>query len=407
MRLQLPSLTQFNRDTRLLIISTGIASGGYFGIQKLLEVLYVLRLGYGPEYVGLFIASGSLAFMGMSLPAGALGRRLGARVAILLGGVVATMGMASMPLAEFMPADARPLWPIGSRVLMQFGWSMFYTNMVTALAATTTVQTRGDVYALNGVLQGTGTLVGNLVAGVLPGLFAYALHTTVAVPGPYRLALWIGAVLNLIALAPVSMIDGLQAAPPRKPSTQRESLPVVMMALIFIYACLYNGGSATWTGFCNAYMDSDLHLPTSAIGVITGAAQFLAISAPLLIAGIRSRLGNGWILVLTSLATGLSLAPVGLVHHWAVAAQARLFTLALAAIWLPALQAFQMEMVGPERWSVASGALSMAISLGFGIVTGVGGRIVTMMGYGSLFLIGAGLTAVSALPMWGAIRADS
>jgi predicted MFS family arabinose efflux permease len=96
-----------------------------------------------------------------------------------------------------------------------------------------------------------------------------------------------------------------------------------------------------------------------------------------------------------------------LVHHWTVAGQARLFTLALSAIWLPTLQAFQMEMVGSEWWSVASGALSMAISLGFGIATGVGGHIVTAMGYGSLFLIGAGLTVVSAVPMWGAMRANS
>jgi len=405
MRLGLPSLSQFDRDARLLFVATGIISGAMFGIQKLLEVLYVLRLGHGPEYVGVFIASGALAFMGMSLPAGALGRRFGTRHAMRLGGIGIVLGMVSMPLTEFVFPGVRHFWPIGSRILIHSGWSMFNTNLVTALATATRVDNRNDAYAVNGVLRGLGILLGSLVAGILPDLFARALHASLEVPGPYRFALWVGAVLGLIGLTPVSLVEGSETGVPRERKGNRGHFPVGPMVLMMIYACAYNSGFATWSGFCSAYMDSELHLPTSVIGMIAGSAQFGAILAPLAIAGLSSRRGNGWILLLTSLVTGISLAPVGLVDHWAVAGQASICTLVLSAIWLPAVAAFQMEMVDSEWWSLAYGAVSMAMGLGFGTATILGGHVAAALGYSSLFLIGAGLAVLSAVPMWGVLRA--
>jgi len=389
----------------LLFVATGIISGVLFGIQKLLEVLYVLRLGHGPEYVGVFIASGALAFMGMSLPAGALGRRFGTQQMMLVGGIGIVLGMASMPLTEFVFPGARRLWPIGSRILMHSGWSMFNTNLVTALAAATSVDNRNDAYAVNGVLRGLGILVGSLVAGILPDLFARALHVSLDVPGPYRLALWVGAALALIGLMPLSLVEVSQPGFPRERKRNRGRFPVGPMALMMLYACVYNGGFATWQGFSSAYMDVELDLPISVIGMIAGAAQFVAILAPLVVAGPRSRRRNGWILLVTSLVTGISLVLVGLIRHWAAAGQAYVCTLALAAVWMPALAAFQMEIVDSEWWSLAYGAVSMAMGLGFGIAAALGGHVVAALGYSSLFLIGAGVSVVSAMPMWGILRA--
>jgi MFS family permease len=405
LKLELPSLSQFNRDAKLLFVATGIVSGALFGIQKLLEVLYVLRLGYGSEYMGMFVASGAFAFTGASLPAGALGRRFGTQHVMLLGGIGIVLGMASMPLTEFVFPGARHFWPIGSRILIHSGWSMFNINLVPALAAATSVDSRNDAYAVNGVLRGLGILLGSLVAGILPGLFARALHVSLEVPGPYRLALWVGAALALIGLMPLSLVEASQPGVPRERKRNRDHFPVGLMALMMLYACVYNGGLAAWQGFSSAYMDSELDLPISAIGMIAGAAQLGVILAPLIIAGPGYRRRNGWILFVTSLVTGVSLALVGLIHHWAAAGQACVSTLTLAAIWIPALAAFQMEMVDSEWWSLAYGAVSMAMGLGFGIAAVLGGHIIAALGYSSLFLMGAGVSVVSAMPMWGVLRA--
>ena len=49
--------SRLERDAKLLIVVSGTAAIGYFGIQMLLKVLYILRLGHGPEYVGAFKAT--------------------------------------------------------------------------------------------------------------------------------------------------------------------------------------------------------------------------------------------------------------------------------------------------------------------------------------------------------------
>ena len=102
----------FSRDTKLLMAVSGIFAVSFLGIQNLLKILYILRLGYGLQYIGLFSAMGALAYMAMSLPSGVLGSRFGARAAMLAGGVITVIGMAILPLTEFVPLWAKDSWPL-------------------------------------------------------------------------------------------------------------------------------------------------------------------------------------------------------------------------------------------------------------------------------------------------------
>jgi len=113
---KLPSLHDFSHDAKLLITVTGILAISFFGLYALLRVIYVLRLGYGPEYVGIFSATGALTYMGMGVPSGALGARLGTRKAMLIGASIVVVGMILLPLTEFMPLVLRDGWPFFSQV---------------------------------------------------------------------------------------------------------------------------------------------------------------------------------------------------------------------------------------------------------------------------------------------------
>ena len=74
---------RLGRDAKLLIAASGVLAISFFGILLLLRVLYVLRLGHGPEYVGLFSAVSAFAYMAMSLPSAALGKRYGGRLGLV------------------------------------------------------------------------------------------------------------------------------------------------------------------------------------------------------------------------------------------------------------------------------------------------------------------------------------
>ena len=51
------ALSQLNPSAKLLIATSGMLSVSFLGIQMLLKVLYMLRLGFGTEYIGWFLAS--------------------------------------------------------------------------------------------------------------------------------------------------------------------------------------------------------------------------------------------------------------------------------------------------------------------------------------------------------------
>lgn len=403
--LKLPSMHNFSRDARLLIAVTGILAISFFGLYALLRVIYVLRLGYGPEYVGIFSATGALTYMSMGVPSGALGARLGTRKAMLIGASIVVVGMILLPLTEFTPPALRDAWPFFSQIILTVGWSMFNVNLVPALMASTTEWNRNSAYALSSAFRETGTLVGTFVGGLLPGMFAALFTQSLDAPAPYRLALWVGAALAAIALIPLRRIKEA-AAPVAKThaSQSRGPAPVLPIALMAIYIFIRHAGWATCQSFCNAYMDADLHLSTSAIGLITSVVQVVAIVASLLTPRMMARYSNGGALLITTVGSALGLLPLGLVPHWTAAGIGRIGYQIATAMWIPVLQVFQMELVDAEWRALTYGITSTAMGLGFGTLSLAGGYIIAALGYRSVFLIGAGLEIVAAVVLWAILR---
>ena len=404
MNLKLSALAPFSRDTRLLFAVSGMISVSFFGIQMLLKVLYVLRLGYGPEYVGWFLAASSLGFMAMGIPSGALGNRYGLRTVMLVGGAIVVIGMAMLPLSESMPLWGDAAWPIVSQVVLTVGWSLMTVNLVPALTAVAAEQNRNSAFSMNAVLQGAGTFVGTLVGGLLPGLFANLLGESVDAPAPYRASLWVGAVLALVAVTPLWFIRPIAPSVHSKQAKGRGPFPFWPVATVIAYVYLRHAGWATCQAFFNAYLDTDLRLSAASIGLISGVGQFLAILAPLLNTRLAARHSNGWTLIVTTLGVAASLLPLALVHHWAAAGLGRLVCVVASAIWLPALQSFHMERVDPQWRSLAYGAVAMGMGLGFSSTSLVGGYVIAARGYRTLFTIGIFLTLASATLLWGILR---
>src|SRR5918998_4404440 len=78
------------------------------GVYAVLLNLFLARLGYGPEVIGLVNAAGMVVFALASLPAGIIGERWGSK-RIMLGGLgLLVAGAVLLPLAGLLPAAARP-----------------------------------------------------------------------------------------------------------------------------------------------------------------------------------------------------------------------------------------------------------------------------------------------------------
>ena len=105
------SCDEFSPDVRRLIGVWGLVDSiGYFGISGVLVNLYLLRLGYGVEFIGLLIASGQGLWAVTSLPAGALSRRIGLRTAMILAPAFVAGGLGLMLLVEMLPRSVWSMW---------------------------------------------------------------------------------------------------------------------------------------------------------------------------------------------------------------------------------------------------------------------------------------------------------
>lgn len=384
----LSSFSHYSRDVKLLLAATAILSISFFGVSALLKILYILRLGYGPEYVGLFGAAGALGYMAMSMPSGWLGDRIGISRTMALGALATTAGMVMLPLSEVVPLWARDSWPIASQVVQAGGYALFSINLVPALMGATLPEDRNSAYAMSSTLRSLGTFVGTVAGGLLPGLLVLMTGQGLESPVPYRLGLWTGPFLSALAIIPLLRMREPKVVRDATKLLPTDSFPYLSVGLLILFVSLGQAASATCQSFCNAYMDTELALSPDWIGLITGVGQFVSIFAPMILPKMARMRGNGWTLLVVTLGGALSLLPLILFTDWMGASLGRIATLALAAMWMPTLQIYQMEMIA-ERWrSLAYGALAMGMSLSFAAATYGGGLIVAGWGYPALFALG-------------------
>lgn len=398
------SQARFSRDTQLLTIATGIFAVSFLGVQTLAKTLYILRMGYGLEYLGLFGATGAIAYTAMGLPSGAFGSYFGTRWTMFVGGIITVLGMAILPLVEWLPPGWHNSWPLVTQVVISTGWSLFNINLVPALMGASTVENRSSAYAINSMMRGLGAFIGAILAGLLPNLFSLLWGYAPELPDSYRFSLWVAALLGLFALVPLFRARPTLQVSQATQAKAASGFPVWTILLLVFHVYFAQVGIAVCQTFCSAYMDSDLQLTTAVIGLITGAGQFAAVLSPLFAPRLSARHGHAWLLTTTTLATAISLLPLALLPHWTGVTIGGLGVTALAAMWMPALQVFQMELVDARWRSLAYGIVSMAMSLTYASTSLFGGQIAAQWGYQRLFLLAVGLSLIGTVIIWAMRR---
>ena len=104
------ALRAFDRSFWLYLGYRAILAFSYSGVLSVLLNLYLLRLGYGPEFIGLLVGSGQIVWATLALPAGAIGKRTGLREAQIAGLALSAIGVGSLLLVEALPGAVWEYW---------------------------------------------------------------------------------------------------------------------------------------------------------------------------------------------------------------------------------------------------------------------------------------------------------
>lgn len=380
------------------------------GIYAVLLNLYLVRLGFGPEQVGLVNATGTLVFALASLPAGVLGEHWGSRRALLLGlGLMAAGGLL-LPGADLLLPMAQLPWLLVQIVVIYLGTSLFFVNTAPFVLEHVAGERRTQLLSLQTALLSLAAFGGSLLGGAVPPLAAALSGTSLAEPGPYRYGLLVAGLglLGAIAVLRTNVPSGRVEAPPvatLPPATASRAAPILMLlVLIALVRMLQVAGIAATTTFFNVYLDTDLHLPTTQIGIIIAVGRLLGVPAALATPALTQRFGKLHVVIGASLASTLALLPLALVAHWTAASLSFVAVVGLSWVRYAASLVYFLELVPPNRRALVSGLTEMAAGICFTALAFGGGYIAAFFGYRTLFLIGALVTALSALIFWLAFR---
>jgi MFS family permease len=391
----------------LAVALLGFAVDG--GVYAVLLNLFLARLGYGPDVIGLVNAAGMVVFALVSLPAGIVGERWGSKRVMCWGLGLLVAGAVLLPLADLLPAAARLPWLMAMISCLYLGLALAFVNTGPLLLGLVATDQRNQAYATQTALLGLAAFLGSLLGGLLPTIVSILTGVALTQPMPYRYGLIVAGVAvipGLLALARIQpgTVPELPAPPAGAPGTRAPTSILRLLSLIALVRVLQIAGLAVTSTFINLYLDAELRVPTAQIGLLLACGRLVSVPMALSGAALSARFGNRNVVIGACLATAVGMLPLALIPHWGAAALSLMIVSGLSGVRYAASMVYFLDLVPPNRRATTAGVTEMAAGICFTVLTFGGGYIITLLGYRALFLLGAAITGLSALVFWALFR---
>jgi MFS family permease len=386
----------FSPSLRRFLLSSALTALVGFGLAAVLQNLYILRLGYDARFIGLLLGVGQLVWAASALPAALISSRIGLRNGYLIGPALFGLGLALLLLVESQPASLWPAWLMVSQGVTMIGAAFLTVNIAPYLMAVTGERERNHAFAAFQALIPATAFLGSVIAGVLPGMWAGQLHTTLAEPAPYRMALWLAPILQWLAIVPLLGADRARIAPRGAQRTGDDRAPLLLLVGFGCIVFLQAIGEGTVRNFFNIYLDAGVGVPPAQIGAIMGTAQLLPILAALSLPFFVAKWGTGNTLAMATAALALCLLPLAAsLPVWGAAVA---YTGAIGVMTLTGAtrDLLGQELVTPRWRTTIQSAIIIGLALGWATIGVVGGWLIDAIGFGAMFFAGAISVAAAA-----------
>ena len=399
------------RNVKLFLMTVLAFGSTVEGIGAVLLNLYLLRLGYGTEFVGTVNSAGLFVFALVSLPLGSI-KWVSSRQMLQFGQVMSLIGLVGLPLAQYVPSAQAPLL-IGFRIVAMIGLSAYFVHQIPFVLDMTEPKWHSRVMAWTMATFSLAAFVGSWVGGVLPEVIGRWLDVPMSDPRPFQLPMFLAAVVLIPAIIALYLIPeeadlGFAEAEEARKAGRQEGESrfgdwraiIGLVLLILLIRALQTGGVGVMLTYSNVYLDDALLVPTGRVGLISGLGRLAAVPVSLMLPWLMARYSN-FRLVIVSLASIVALMiPIALLPYWQVAAVGVIAVNSMSSLRYLAFVSFTMSLVSEKQRSLISGAGEMAIGVGFATSSFIGGYLIAWYGYRELFLFGAAMTTIGTVLFW-------
>jgi MFS family permease len=386
-----------HRNVWLLLGVWACIGFGYTGVHAVLFNLYLLRLGYGPEFVGTANSALMLTIALLSFPSGWLGRRFGPRRVLIVGQLV-LVGYVVIPLAQAAPLHMRSAVLVLTMVCVGAAAAAILVNTMPFLMINTTPERRNLVFSIRAAIAPLFAFAGSFFGGVLPGIMTSGFAVELDSAKAYGLSLLIVPLLFALGLGLLFFTkeaDKISRHRERTAGAGKAPLkPILLLALVNL---LVMAAIRPTQLFFNVYMDAGLHAPTVLIGVTAGVGQLLSVPSALLMPVMAKRLGRPQLIAGATALLLLSELLLSLIPHWVVAGLCFAGVTAASSVFNSAFAVQSQELVAADWRAVTAGTVTAARGLSTSAMVFGGGFLVSALGHRPLFLLNAIVAAIAAI----------
>jgi MFS family permease len=342
-------------DRKVLYAATMLRALGV-GMIAVLIGIYPAKLGIGKGEIGFIVSAGLLGVASAALLATVAADRWGRRrmlvqLALLGAAGGAAAAWASSPWALFAAAFFGMINGMGQ----DRGASLVIEQSI--LPATTTHETRTQVFAWYNLLQDTGHALGGLMAGlptVLERLFGVA-----ELPA-FRIALGVYAAFGLataglyLALSPA--VESTAGPLERKVAPESRRM---LWKISSLFALDSLGGGFFTTALLSLFFFDRFGIQEAALGLLFFGSRLLNAVSHLGAAWLAKRIGLVNTMVFTHIPSSLLFVTVAFAPNATIAVIFFLMREGLVEMDVPTRQSYVMAVVRPEERMLAAGVTNL------------------------------------------------
>ncbi len=354
------------------------------GIYGVIFNLYVLKLGYREDFLGVLLAIVYVTTGVCALPAAMLCDRVGRKRTLVLSASVlaVALGLLYTVASDGMLAAGSVLYGVST--------ALSVTASSPFMAENSSPEKRIHLFSLNSAIGMLSAILGSLAGGLLPGAVAGALGVATDSLLSYRLTLYLSLTAVVVSLLPLLLIR--EQDPPAVDRLERLRLVLRVTRspnvrrLVFVNV-LIGIGAGLIVPFFNVYFHKVLAASEGQIGVIFAIGQVVMVIGLLCIPRLTGRFGKVRTIALTQLLSIPFLLLIAFTTNIYLAGFAYVMRMTFMNMANPAIQSFNMEIVPSRERATVSSLTSMGWYLFLALSTFASGVMMSQANYLLPYLI--------------------
>lgn len=361
-----------------MYLAFNVLTSLYVGIASVVFNLYILKLGYNEQFLGLVISVTMIATGLFAFPAAQVCDRIGSKKSLVWSGILST---AVLFLLYTLTSQE---WLLGLSLL-----SGILSTVPTILASpflveNSTADDRIYLFSFNFALVMLATVLGMSIGGFLPQVWSTLMGVGPSSVASFRYTLFVSLIIAIVSVVPLAFLKERKKVCVKAPDIRTvivklsESKTVKRLLII---SCLIGLGAGLIVPLFNVYFNKTLSASPQQIGVIFSIGQASMVVGAMAVPYIVSRIGRVKTVSLTYLVSIPFLILLAMSTNLYIAGLAYIMRMLFMNMSQPISNSFSMEIIHKDEMASVSSLTSMGNYVSIAVSTYIAGLLMSWGAY--------------------------